>query len=64
MRQLTSFKISARADDFVLLVEGDDGETVSFAAAPEQVESIIEALDELLGEDDEDDAETYQKPLG
>ena len=62
MRQLTSFKISAREEDFLLVLEGDHGAPVVFAAAPEQIEHLIEALDDLLGEDDDDDI--YQKPLG
>ena len=62
MRQLKDFRISARETDFVLELLDEDGETVAFAAEPDRVEAIIEALDELLGDDE--DAEAYQKPLG
>ena len=64
MRQLTDFRIAARDEDFVLTLESADRETILFSAAPGQIENMIDAWDELLGEADEDDAETYQKPLG
>jgi hypothetical protein len=69
MRQLAKFSISVREDDFVLHLEDDTGQAVDYAASPEQLDAVIDALDELLSEDDEmfeveDDAPTYQKPLG
>jgi hypothetical protein len=46
----------------------DAGEATDFACAPVQLDNVIDALDELLSEneefDEEDDAEIYQKPLG
>lgn len=66
MRQLAKFSISVREEDFVLHLEDDAGEKMDFAASPEQLDAVIDALDELLseaeedvfeveGEDDEDD---------
>ena len=68
MRQLAKFSISVREEDFVLHLVDDAGEAADFACAPEQLDNVIDALDELLSEneefDEEDAAETYQKPLG
>ena len=70
MRQLAKFSISVREEDFVLHLVDDTGETMEFAASPEQLDAVIDALDELLSENEEDlfevdgEGETYQKPLG
>ena len=70
MRQLARFSISVREEDFVLHLEDDSGETTEFAASPEQLDAVIDALDDLLSENEEDlfevedDAPVYQKPLG
>ena len=70
MRQLARFSISARDEDFLLHLEDDTGQAVDYAASPGQLEAVIDALDELLSEteddlfDVDDDAPTYQKPLG
>lgn len=70
MRQLAKFSISVRETDFVLHLEDDAGEALDFAASPEQLDTVIDALDELLSENEEemfeveDDGPTYQKPLG
>jgi hypothetical protein len=70
MRQLAKFSISVRETDFVLHLEDDAGQALDFAASPEQLDNVIDALDELLSEDEEemfaaeDEAQTYQKPLG
>jgi hypothetical protein len=68
MRQLASFSISVREDDFLLRLEDDAGQTHDFAASPEQLDAVIDAIDSLLTEDDDDfdddDAVVYQKPLG
>jgi hypothetical protein len=54
MRQLARFAISVRADDFVLHLEDDAGETMDFAASPEQLDAVIDALDEMLSENEEE----------
>jgi len=71
MRQLAKFSISVREEDFVLHLVDDAGEATEFSASPEQLDAVIDALDELLAENEEDlfevddeDSPTYQKPLG
>jgi len=54
MRQLAKFSISIRSEDFVLHLEDDAGEKMDFAASPEQLDAVIDALDELLAEAEED----------
>jgi hypothetical protein len=70
MRRLARFAITVREEDFVLRLEDTSGETTEFAAAPEQLDAVIDALDDLLSENEEDlfevedDGPIYQKPLG
>jgi hypothetical protein len=69
MKQLARFEITVREEDFVLRLEDDSGEAVEFATSPEQLDLVIDALDELLSENEEElfeveGGETYQKPLG
>jgi hypothetical protein len=69
MRQLAKFAISVRESDFVLHLEDDAGEALDFAATPEQLDAVIDALDDLLSDEDdifevEDEPPNYQKPLG
>jgi hypothetical protein len=69
MRKLARFAITVREEDFVLHLEDDTGQTMEFATPPEQLDAIIDALDELLSENEEElfeveEGETYQKPLG
>jgi len=68
MKTLAGFSITVREEDFVLHLVDDAGETTEFATPPEQLDAIIDALDDLLSEADEElddeEAETYQKPLG
>ena len=70
MRQLAKFSISVREEDFVLHLEDETGQAEDFAASPEQLDAVIDALDDLLSENEEDvfevedDGPTYQKPLG
>jgi hypothetical protein len=70
MRNLAKFSISVRDEDFVLHLQDDAGESMDFSASPDQLDAIIDALDQLLSDDEEDifglddDAPTYQKPLG
>ena len=70
MKQLAKFTITVREEDFVLSLVDDNGETTEYAAAPGVLDEIIDALDELLSEEDDDlvalegDGDSYQKPLG
>lgn len=54
MRQLSRFAISVRADDFVLHLEDAAGEKMDFAATPDQLDAVIDALDEMLSENEEE----------
>jgi len=54
MRQLARFAISVRADDFVLHLEDAAGEKIDFAATPDQLDTVIDALDEMLSESEEE----------
>jgi len=66
MRQLAKFSISVREQDFVLHLEDDTGQAMDFAASPEQLDTVIDALDELLSEDEEElfevEAEAPDRP--
>ncbi|THD78261.1 MAG: hypothetical protein E7812_11845 [Phenylobacterium sp.] len=53
MKQLARFAISVRADDFVIHLEDTAGEKMDFAASPEQLDAIIDALDEMLSDNEE-----------
>ena len=54
MRQLARFAISVRADDFVLHLEDAAGEKMDFSATPDQLDAVIDALDEMLSENEEE----------
>jgi len=54
MKQLARFAISVRSDDFVLHLEDEAGEKIDFAASPEQLDAVIDALDEMLSENEEE----------
>lgn len=68
MRQLTKFEITPTDENFVVRLEGEEGEPAEFLLTADQLDALIESADELLEEDDSafevDDGETYQKPLG
>jgi lipase chaperone LimK len=53
MRQLSRFAISVRADDFVLHLQDEAGEKMDFVATPDQLDAVIDALDEMLSENEE-----------
>jgi hypothetical protein len=68
MRQLARFNISVRDTDFLLEITDDAGQVTELSASAEQLDLVIDALDELLGEDDdafegEDDDDAAQNPL-
>jgi len=62
MRQLANFAITVREEDFVLHLQDAAGETVEFSATPDQLDAVIDALDELLSEDDAFDDEEDEEP--
>ncbi|MDX6805938.1 hypothetical protein [Terrihabitans rhizophilus] len=41
-------------EGFIFMFETDDGKTLRFSASPEDVDTIVDAIDELY--EDEDDA--------
>ena len=53
MRQLARFAISVRAEDFVIHLEDDAGEKMDFSASPDQLDAVIDALDEMLSDNEE-----------
>ncbi len=53
MRNLSGFSISVRANDFVLTLQAD-GETLEFAASPDQMEAVVDAINDLLSDGDEE----------
>lgn len=67
MRQLTSFSIQVRENDFVLLLEVDGVETIELEASEDQLEAVINTLADLIDDDDDEeggDDAVYQKSLG
>ena len=64
MRRLTKFEIGLEERGFVLTLRDDGGQASQWAASAEVMEQLIDALDDLLGEDAAASEETYQKPLG
>jgi len=54
MKQLAKFTIRPREQDFVLSLSDEAGEVAEFAASPEQLDALIDALDDLLSENEED----------
>jgi hypothetical protein len=53
MRQLARFTISTREEDFVIHLEDEAGQKLDFAATPDQLDAVIDALDEVLNESEE-----------
>lgn len=54
MRQLARFAITARDEDFVIRLKDATGEEMAFAATPDQLDDVVEALDEVLRESEGD----------
>ncbi|TRW14758.1 hypothetical protein [Glacieibacterium frigidum] len=55
MATLARFNIEAQDDEqFLLRIEGDDGNTVELTATYDQLDLIAEAIEEHLDEDFED----------
>ena len=53
MRQLAGFNITVRDTDFVLEIVDDTGQVTELSASAEQLDLVINALDDLLVEDDD-----------
>lgn len=54
MKTLTKFEISIRESEFVLHLHDDEGQTSDYIASPEQLDALIEALDDMLSENEEE----------
>jgi uncharacterized protein YegP (UPF0339 family) len=55
-RTLAQFTITPDSDgDYTLHLEDDEGETIEFTASYEQLDLVMEAIDEVLEGDEEDD---------
>jgi len=54
VRQLARFNITEAEEGYRLHIEDDRGHTLELLADDEQLDLIIEALDEALGDDDSD----------
>ncbi|MBB5716843.1 hypothetical protein [Sphingomonas aerophila] len=57
-KTLARFTIEPSSDDYLLLIEDEDGETVELLATLEQLDLIGEAVDQLLEQDDGDVSES------
>lgn len=53
-KALARFTIEPSGDDYIILIEDEDGETMELAATLEQLDLIGEAVDQLLEQDDTD----------
>ncbi|WP_277979047.1 hypothetical protein [Sphingomonas phyllosphaerae] len=54
MTRLTKFTIEPNGDEYLLLIESDDGESLELVASLEQLDLLGEAVDQLLEQDDAD----------
>ena len=59
---LSQFSLSEADEGYLLQVEGDNGASITVAASPEQLIAIIDALDALLADDEDEDAEDADTP--
>jgi hypothetical protein len=57
-KALVRFTIEPSSDNYLLLIEDDDGETVELVATLEQLDLIGEAVDRLLEQDDADSSDS------
>jgi uncharacterized protein YegP (UPF0339 family) len=54
-RTLAQFTITPDSDgDYTLHLEDDEGETIEFTASYEQLDLVVEAIEEVLDDDEED----------
>jgi hypothetical protein len=53
-KALASFVISPAGEDYLLMMEDEDGETIELTASFEQLDLIAEAVDQQLNGDEED----------
>ena len=51
-QNLTQFNLAETEEGYLLEIGGDDGETLTLAVTPDQIDAIIDALEAVLSEDD------------
>ena len=54
VQPLSQFTLSETPDGYLIEIEADVGQALAVSASIEQIDAIIEALDQLLSEDDAD----------
>ena len=52
VQALSQFTLSETPDGYLIEIEGDEGAAMAVTATPEQIDAIIDALDDLLSEDE------------
>ena len=52
VQSLSQFTLSETPAGYLLEIEGDGGAAMAVTATPEQIDAIIDALDDLLSEDE------------
>ena len=52
VQSLSQFTLSETPDGYLLEIEGDGGAAIAVTATPAQIDAIIDALDDLLSEDE------------
>ena len=52
VQSLSQFILSETPDGYLLEIEGDGGAAMAVTATPAQIDAIIDALDDLLSEDE------------
>jgi len=52
VQSLSQFILSETPDGYLLEIEGDGGASMAVTATPAQIDAIIDALDDLLSEDE------------
>lgn len=53
-KTLSEFTITNEGENYLLNISTDDGETLAIEASYEQLDLMVEALEETLNEDEED----------
>ena len=52
VQSLKQFILSETPDGYLIEIEGDEGASMAVTATPEQIDAIIDALDDLLSDDE------------
>jgi hypothetical protein len=54
-KALAQFRIARTGEDYLLTIEDQDGETIEFTVDDDRLDLIIDAIEDQLDADDEDD---------